>query len=94
MDDRRSREINTSTLGGKQIVKIPWILVSESDRGNKWPFKLVKSQGDFVWQKHKDTDEVFIVIEGHIQIEFRDGTVLTPEEFLQYGLCYKFIFLK
>lgn len=31
---------------------------------NDYQFKLVKILGDFVWHDHKDTDEVFIVIDG------------------------------
>ena len=42
---------------------------------NDYQFKLVKVQGDFVWHDHPDTDEVFIVLEGQMTIEFRDGTV-------------------
>ncbi|MED3550050.1 cupin domain-containing protein [Cytobacillus praedii] len=42
---------------------------------NDYQFKLVKIQGDFVWHNHKDTDEVFIVLEGEMVIEFRDGEV-------------------
>ncbi len=42
---------------------------------NDYQFKLVKVQGDFVWHKHDDTDEVFIVLEGRLTIEFRDGKV-------------------
>src|SRR5277367_5661280 len=42
---------------------------------NDYQFKVVKLQGDFVWQDHKDTDETFIVIEGVLRIDFRDGTV-------------------
>ncbi|MBQ4869459.1 cupin domain-containing protein [Priestia megaterium] len=42
---------------------------------NDYQFKLVKVQGDFVWHKHEDTDEVFMVIEGNLTIEFRDGEV-------------------
>jgi len=42
---------------------------------NDYQFKLVKVQGDFVWHDHKDTDEVFIVLNGHVTIEFRDGSV-------------------
>ncbi|MBT2258792.1 cupin domain-containing protein [Priestia megaterium] len=42
---------------------------------NDYQFKLVKLQEDFVWHKHEDTDEVFMVIEGHLTIEFRDGEV-------------------
>ena len=42
---------------------------------NDYQFKLVKLQGDFVWHDHKDTDEAFIVIEGEMRIDFRDGAV-------------------
>ncbi|USK56273.1 cupin domain-containing protein [Cytobacillus solani] len=42
---------------------------------NDYQFKLVKIQGDFVWHSHKDTDEVFIVLDGEMVIEFRDGEV-------------------
>ncbi len=50
---------------------------------NAHHFKLVKIQGDFVWHRHEETDEVFIVIEGGMQISFRDGQVtLDPGEML------------
>ena len=42
---------------------------------NDYQFKLVKIKGDFVWHDHKDTDEVFIVLEGKMTIEFKNDTV-------------------
>ena len=42
---------------------------------NDYQFKLVKVQGDFVWHSHEETDEVFIVLDGEMDIEFRDGKV-------------------
>jgi mannose-6-phosphate isomerase-like protein (cupin superfamily) len=42
---------------------------------NDYQFKLVKLQGDFVWHRHADTDETFVVIEGALRIDFRDGAV-------------------
>ena len=42
---------------------------------NDYQFKLVKVLGDFVWHDHPDTDEVFIVLDGQLTIEFRDGAV-------------------
>lgn len=42
---------------------------------NDYYFKLVKFQGEFVWHDHKDTDEVFIVLDGAMAIHFRDGSV-------------------
>ena len=38
-------------------------------------FKLVKIKDDFIWHQHDDTDEVFIVLEGKIFIEFEDETM-------------------
>jgi mannose-6-phosphate isomerase-like protein (cupin superfamily) len=42
---------------------------------NDYQFKVVKIKGDFVWHDHKDTDETFIVLEGSLRIDFRDGHV-------------------
>ena len=42
---------------------------------NDYQFKLVRAQGEFVWHSHEDTDETFLVIEGELIIEFRDGRV-------------------
>jgi len=50
-------------------------------RMNENDFKLVKLQGDFVWHSHPETDEVFILISGQLDIEFRDRTLhLHPGE--------------
>ena len=42
---------------------------------NDYQFKLVKLQGEFVWHEHKDTDEVFLVLAGEMQVGFRDRDV-------------------
>lgn len=42
---------------------------------NDYQFKLVKLEGDFIWHDHQDTDETFIVLEGELRIDFRDGAV-------------------
>jgi mannose-6-phosphate isomerase-like protein (cupin superfamily) len=48
---------------------------------NDYQFKLVKIQGHFTWHDHKDTDEVFVVLEGEMTIDFRDGSVnITKDE--------------
>lgn len=46
---------------------------------NDYQFKVVKIQGEFVWHDHKDTDETFIVLEGNLRIDFRDGHVTLAE---------------
>ena len=46
---------------------------------NDYQFKLVKIKGEFVWHDHQDTDEVFIIIEGSMRIEFTDSEVELTE---------------
>jgi mannose-6-phosphate isomerase-like protein (cupin superfamily) len=41
--------------------------------------KLVKFQGDFVWHKHDEEDEMFLVVKGSITILLRDGEVRLGE---------------
>ena len=46
-------------------------------------FKLAKLQGEFVWHSHPDSDEAFLVLDGELQIDFRDGSeTLGPGEML------------
>ncbi len=42
---------------------------------NDYQFKLVRISGDFIWHDHPETDETFIVLEGVLRIDFRDGSV-------------------
>ena len=42
---------------------------------NDYQFKIAKMQGEFVWHRHDETDEAFIVLAGRMAIEFRDGRV-------------------
>ena len=45
--------------------------------------KLVKVLGEFVWHKHDEEDEMFLVTKGILKMEFRDKTVeLNPNEFI------------
>ncbi len=46
---------------------------------NDYQFKLVKIKGEFTWHDHKDTDEVFLVLSGEMEIEFRNGKVKISE---------------
>ncbi|MEK1889107.1 MAG: cupin domain-containing protein [Phyllobacterium sp.] len=43
---------------------------------NDYQFKIARIEGDFVWHDHPETDEAFIVVEGELRIDFRDGSVL------------------
>lgn len=42
---------------------------------NNYQFKLVKVCGEFVWHSHAETDEVFLILDGELSIELRDGRV-------------------
>lgn len=42
---------------------------------NDYHFKLAKLEGEFVWHAHAETDETFLVLEGELVIELRDGRV-------------------
>jgi mannose-6-phosphate isomerase-like protein (cupin superfamily) len=48
---------------------------------NGYDVMVVKVNGDFVWHKHDDTDDFFLVLSGQLRIDLRDGAVtLNPGE--------------
>jgi mannose-6-phosphate isomerase-like protein (cupin superfamily) len=48
---------------------------------NDYQFKVVRIEGDFIWHDHPETDEAFLVLDGELRIDFRDGAVtLGPGE--------------
>lgn len=45
--------------------------------------KVVKANGEFVWHKHDNEDEMFLVINGKFKMELRDETIeVAPGEFI------------
>lgn len=40
---------------------------------------VVKVQGEFVWHSHADTDDLFLVLKGEVDIEMRNRTVTLKE---------------
>ncbi|HJS19499.1 MAG TPA: cupin domain-containing protein [Anaerolineales bacterium] len=46
---------------------------------NNYHFKVVKVQGEFIWHDHPETDETFIVLNGRLEVQFRDGSVTLDE---------------
>jgi mannose-6-phosphate isomerase-like protein (cupin superfamily) len=64
-------------------VNIPEKLASFSDhwaprivaRYNGNEVRLVKVKGEFIWHSHADTDELFLVLDGTLDMELRDRTV-------------------
>lgn len=52
-------------------------------RYNDNEVRLVKTEGEWVWHKHDETDELFLILEGEFDMDFRDGTVtVRPGEML------------
>ena len=48
---------------------------------NDYDIQVAKAQGEFVWHKHDETDEFFLVVKGRLTIQLRDGDVeLGPGE--------------
>ena len=44
-------------------------------RYNDNEVRLVKTSGEWVWHKHDETDELFLILEGEFDMDFRDRTV-------------------
>lgn len=38
---------------------------------NDYDVRIAKMQGEFVWHSHPDTDEFFLVVDGHLTIRLR-----------------------
>ena len=51
---------------------------------NDMQIKLVKLQGTFIWHRHEEEDELFLVISGRLRMEFRDqeAQLVRPGEFI------------
>ena len=57
-------------------------------RYNDNEVRLVKTDGEFVWHKHDETDELFLILDGEFDMDFRDGTVtVKPGELLIVPRC-------
>ena len=46
---------------------------------NQQHVKIAKLKGEFIWHKHDDEDEMFLVLKGTLKIEFRDRTETIQE---------------
>lgn len=44
-------------------------------RYNDNEVRIVKVEGEFIWHSHEDTDELFLVLDGTLEMELRDRTV-------------------
>ncbi|MBA3666721.1 MAG: cupin domain-containing protein [Sphingomonas sp.] len=52
-------------------------------RYNDNEVRLVKTSGEWVWHKHDETDELFLIVEGEFDMDFKNGSVtVRPGELL------------
>jgi mannose-6-phosphate isomerase-like protein (cupin superfamily) len=43
---------------------------------NDYDVRVVKIEGEFTWHTHDDTDELFLVLDGELTVQLRDGDVV------------------
>lgn len=66
----KHQSVNIDTvLGSFQELWSPRILTHVND----WDVRLAKVEGSFVWHSHSDTDELFIVLDGALDIHLRES---------------------
>jgi mannose-6-phosphate isomerase-like protein (cupin superfamily) len=74
MEDKVNLEEKVGTLQGMWSPGIVGYL-------NDYKLIAVKVQGEFVWHKHDETDDFFLVLSGHLTIQLRDRNIeLDPGE--------------
>ena len=74
MDDKVNLAEKFALLGGAYQPAIVGYL-------NDLKLQIVKVKGPFVWHKHDETDDFFLVVEGRLTIHLRDrDVVLEPGE--------------
>jgi mannose-6-phosphate isomerase-like protein (cupin superfamily) len=85
MDQPYSYDIDTETvlfpagadfdIAAIGAAQSPWWNRTLCAVNNAW-VRLGVMEGDFHWHKHDDTDEFFLVMEGHLDIELEDRMVV------------------
>ncbi|MCA8981027.1 MAG: cupin domain-containing protein [Planctomycetes bacterium] len=55
-------------------VTAPWTPKIAGELNGQY-VKLAKFEGDYVWHAHAAEDELFLVVEGHVDIHLRDRTI-------------------
>jgi mannose-6-phosphate isomerase-like protein (cupin superfamily) len=69
MQDRINLAEKLALLGGEYQPAIVGYM-------NDYKLVVVKTKGEFVWHKHDETDELFLVVAGELTIQLRDRDVV------------------
>lgn len=72
MEDRINLAEKLALLGGEYQPAIVGYM-------NDYKLVVVKTKGEFVWHKHDETDELFLVVAGELTIQLRDRDVVLNE---------------
>ena len=72
MNDKVNLAAKLATFDGAFAPKIVAYL-------NDYKVYVGKVQGEFVWHKHDETDELFLVLKGRLTLQFRDRDVVLDE---------------
>ena len=72
-----------SLADGFAAIDEPWSPRIAGDI-NEMQIKLVKLEGEFIWHRHDEEDELFLVTSGRLRMEFRDqpSQIVEPGEFI------------
>ena len=76
---RGSAACSSETYAPRQKASVPDLATQWRPkviaRINNYLVKIGKLKGDFVWHKHEDTDELFLVNNGVLRVDLREGSI-------------------
>ena len=49
--------------------------------------EIAKIKGEFIWHKHEEEDELFLVLKGRLVIKLRDRDIAHPIVFFLWAVC-------
>ncbi len=75
--------VRRNLADGFAAIQNPWSPRIAGDINNM-QIKLVKLEGAFIWHRHDEEDELFLVISGRLRMEFREqeAQIVEPGEFI------------
>jgi mannose-6-phosphate isomerase-like protein (cupin superfamily) len=83
MKERQTKQLKINFMEKFSKLPVEDYAVRIIAKLNNYEFKIVKFKGEFVWHSHPQTDETFIILDGEMQLHFRDKIIeLNPGEMI------------
>ena len=83
MKERQTKQLKINFMEKFSKLPVEDYAVRIIAKLNNYEFKIVKFKGEFVWHSHPQTDETFIILDGEMQLHFRDKVIeLNPGEMI------------